>query len=161
MPTKKIEVYIEGWACSTCQINVLEPAEDDSVCPKCSKQYKEGEDFAFDETTVEFPSLWEICGDCRGTCSTYLGWAAKDQPALTACEFAEEGQEFSEDYFSGRYDKPCPVCKATGKILVIDEKVIEEGTDKNLKVLYEAYLDQLSAHAETEAIYEMERRFGC
>lgn len=60
---------------------------------------------------------WRICPRCRGEgkSSAHLG-------AFTAQDFAEEGQEFVEDYCRGAYDIPCEVCRGSGKVTKEDVK---------------------------------------
>lgn len=56
---------------------------------------------------------WFICEVCEGEgrSSAYLG-------AFTMSEFEETFDDFEsrEDYFAGRYDKPCKACKGSGKV---------------------------------------------
>lgn len=154
---KTVEVYIEGWVCGECEHENQEPT--DIPCAKCQKNYKEdSKDFAFDTINVDFPSVWEICSDCRGEGKTYLGWAAKDQPAFTREDFDYEGPDFYEDYMNGRYDAQCPICKGTGKVKIIDEKAVNR--NKRLKVLYAAHMADLKAEYEYQATIAAERRMG-
>ena len=157
--SKTIEVFIEGWNCPCGQENYFAPTNDDA-CAKCDRRYNEDtdEDLSFDCLDVAFPTVWEICGDCQGEGSTYLGWPASDQPAFTAEDFAYEGPDFYEDYMGGAYDKPCPVCKGSGKIKVINYKMCDN--DKRLKKLLEAHLDDVECVAQMEREMAAERRMG-
>lgn len=67
--------------------------------------------------TIRVPAVWAICDTCsgNGTSSAYLG-------AFTSDDLAELGHEFCEDYTAGRYDRACPDCDGTGKVLVIDDE---------------------------------------
>lgn len=105
-----------------------------------------------DEVVADFPAEWEICGDCQGEGKTYLGWAAKDQPAFTAEDFAYEGPDFYEDYMSGAYDSTCPVCNGDGKVLIL-----KQGSGP----LWDEYVEWVREEAHYQAICEAERRFGC
>lgn len=107
-----------------------------------------------DEEVIKFPTKWEICDDCQGNGTTYLGWASRDQPAFTREDFDREGPDFFEDYMSGAYDKECPACKGSGKVKVIDEAQCKL---EDLKRLHDAEREE----AEYQAICEMERRMGC
>lgn len=94
---------------------------------------------------------WEICGQCdgHGTVSNPSfdqGW--------TQSEWADEDEDFKEDYFAGRYDVPCG-CKG-GKVqspivsrLTPDEK--RELARERRSARINAEIDQMS---------EMERRMG-
>ena len=110
-----------------------------------------------DEMQVGFPAEYVVCGDCRGTGKTYLGWSAGDQPAFTQEDFAEEGPEFVEDYFSGSYDRQCPECKGENVVLEIVERLFTE-EQKLFWKLYQDHLDEMHAY---DAECEAERRFGC
>lgn len=109
-----------------------------------------------DEISADFPAENVVCYDCRGEGTTYLGWAAKDQPAFTAEDFDYEGPDFVDDYFSGRYDGTCPACNGNKVVLEIVEKLISD-KDKPLWEAYQEHLEMEHAHwAECEA----ERRMG-
>ncbi len=110
-----------------------------------------------DEITVDFPTRWEICGDCQGEGTTYLGWAAADQPAFTREDFEDEGPDFMEEYIGGVYDKECPTCDGTGKVREIDEDVAES----KYPVAFKAYLDDCKSEADYRAMVRAEQRFGC
>ena len=110
-----------------------------------------------DMLTVELPAHNEVCPDCRGEGTTYLGWRAKDQPAFTREDFDEEGPDFYYDYMNGEYNKMCEGCE--GRRVVKEVDVLNEKHPKYL--LYKAYM----AHEEDEAHYrslcDFERRMGC
>lgn len=61
---------------------------------------------------INIPAVWEICETCGGdgTSSAYLG-------AFTSDDIVELGEEWREDYFAGRFDRPCDECKGSGKVL--------------------------------------------
>jgi hypothetical protein len=86
-----------------------------------------------------------VCPQCRGkgTSTAYLG-------AYTASEWAEQGDDFHDDYLSGVYDRTCETC---GGRNVVDE--LTEEAEKRPAVrrwLREAY--------EADRIEAMERRMG-
>lgn len=68
-----------------------------------------------DDSETELPFKWEICGACsgHGSSSAYLG-------AFTREDLDDEGPEFVEDYFAGRYDRSCEHCDGAGKVKVVD-----------------------------------------
>lgn len=113
------------------------------------------EDDNGDEYTVDFPTRWEICDDCQGDGTTYLGWAAVDQPAFTAEDF-EEDPDFRADYLSGAYDKDCPTCDGTGKVREIDE----DAAAARFPEAFQAYIDDCQAEADYRAAVRAEQRAG-
>jgi len=156
MTTKKVTLYVEGWICSGCKADVDTNTEK---CPKCGKAFEDTKDSAYDEEReVEFPAEWEICEDCRGKGTTYLGWAARDQPAFTAEDMAYEGPDFMEDYMTGAYDSQCPECNGSGKVKVIDSKAVESNPELNK--LYKAYIESVEQDAYYDAISRAERAMG-
>lgn len=68
-----------------------------------------------------YPAHWEICQSCYGEGTT----TSHIEPVgggFTSSEWAEacyDNPDFAEDYFSGKYDRPCPRCDG-GKVLVPD-----------------------------------------
>lgn len=71
--------------------------------------------FCDDGSEIELPSKWVICSCCdgHGKSSAYLG-------AFTRDDLDDEGIDFQEDYFAGRYDRACDDCGGTGKVLIAD-----------------------------------------
>jgi len=116
-----------------------------------------GEVIDDDEFKVTFPAEFAVCPDCAGTGTTYLGWSAGEQPAFTAEDFAYEGPEFVEDYFSGAYDRQCPECKGQRVVLEVVEKFFTE----EQKLFWKLYQEHLDGLHEMWAEMEAERRFGC
>jgi len=158
MTTKRVEIYVEGWICSACENENLEHINGDN-CGKCGKAYEDEKDHCFDnEKVVEFPAKWAICYDCQGEGTTYLGWAAKDQPAFTQEDFDYEGPDFYEDYMGGRYDAQCPACHGEGKVKEIDEKAVAKNPE--LKAHLNEHHEALRASAEIDAEMAAERRMG-
>jgi Zn finger protein HypA/HybF involved in hydrogenase expression len=102
---------------------------------------------------VELPATREKCETCDGTGSTYLGWAAKDQPAFTDEDFAREGPDFKSEYVTGKWNQTCPECKGNKIVLMI-------GENPGCK-LTEAYREDLQMEAEHQAEIDAERRMGC
>jgi hypothetical protein len=98
-----------------------------------------------DDEEVTLPHKWQICGQCEGhgTSSAYLG-------AFTRDDLDEEGPEFCEDYFAGRYDRACETCGGSGKVKVVDR-------DRTPAHQLKAYDEQCADNAEIEAIHRMER----
>jgi RecJ-like exonuclease len=63
----------------------------------------------------ELPCKFEVCPHCegKGTSSAHLG-------AYTASEWAEQDDEWKEDYLAGRYDESCPECNGLRVVSVVD-----------------------------------------
>lgn len=93
----------------------------------------------------ELPTRFEVCPSCQGhgTSSAYLG-------AWTASEWAQEDDEFKEDYLAGRYDRPCETCDGLRVVPLVDE---EQCDPKLLK----AYQDHQRELAEMRSVERQER----
>lgn len=96
-----------------------------------------------------YPARWEICYRCQGE-GSHDAW----EGGMTADEFNEQGPEFAEDYFAGRYDRACTECGGSGKNLVPDPLRM---TAPQLEELERYYVME----AEDRAIAAAERRAGC
>lgn len=102
-----------------------------------------------DDNEVHIPAEYEVCSRCRGT-GTHDAW----EGGMTETEMHEQGEEFMEDYFAGRYSVPCSVCGGLRVVRVPDER---RCTPEQL-AFYEEY--QASV-AELRAEQAAERRAGC
>lgn len=58
-----------------------------------------------------FPGHWVICDCCNGD-----GHHAQHLGAFTSSEWAEQDDDFKEDYLAGAFDRVCPECEGTGKV---------------------------------------------
>ena len=98
---------------------------------------------------IGVPFKWEICAQCQGDggSSAYLG-------AFTQDVWAEQDDEFKEDYIAGRYDRPCPACNGSGKVQVPD---ITKCSYQDKRQLVELRR-QFRADAEIDAIQRAEQR---
>jgi hypothetical protein len=105
-----------------------------------------------EEITYELRCEYEVCPDCRGHGTTYLGWPAREQPAFTEADMDREGPEFMDDYMSGRYDKTCPGCKGERVVSV----PVDDGSEG-----YKAWVEDKIAEEEMRQEMEAERRAGC
>jgi hypothetical protein len=74
-----------------------------------------------DECVLKLPARWAICSACEG-CGTDRGASVEcDGGGFTASEWAEQDEDFREDYLAGRYDQPCAECRGhAGRVLVVD-----------------------------------------
>jgi hypothetical protein len=98
---------------------------------------------------------WQICDRCRGNGTCLID--GLEGVAFSAEEFNETfDPEERERYFSGGYDRPCPTCNATGKVLVLDEERFTQRAPR----LAKHRQDWLDDAYETRLLYEAERRIG-
>jgi hypothetical protein len=105
------------------------------------------------EMEHDLPGKWEICGRCEGGGTDGGASVECDGGGFTASEWAEQDEDFKEDYLNGVYDRPCHICKGTGKIVVLDE----ERCAPDLLKKYKAYLEEEYAY---QAMCAAERRMG-
>ncbi len=86
------------------------------------------------------PFTWGICDACsgHGASSAYLG-------AFTAEEIRDDA-DFAEDYFAGRFDRPCGECGGTGKVQDLDRDAC---TEEEL-ALFDEQEEDLHRSRETE-----------
>lgn len=97
------------------------------------------------------PAKYEVCGRCRGN-GTHTN-PAIDGNGITQSEMDELGDDFREDYVSGRYDIQCEECKGERVVLVIDE-------DRATPAQLAAWERQCQEEAEYRAERASELRFG-
>lgn len=111
-----------------------------------------------DERELILPARFEICPACDGKstssrhveCDNCYG----EPNGFTADEWAEQDDEFKEDYLAGHYDRQCETCaKYPGRVLVVDR----EHADPVELNLYDA---EMQEDAEYEAMCRAERRMG-
>lgn len=148
--TKVVNFMCEGWVCNC---DLFWP-ESHRKCEQCGKIADENEIDCLD-VEHEFPAHYEVCYDCSGRGTTYLGWTTKDQPAFTREDFDYEGPDFFEDYMSGFYDRPCPTCEGQRVVAEINENL--RGRDQIISAAYEEWAKD---EAHFQAICEAERRMG-
>ena len=103
----------------------------------------------------KLPTVWEICASCGGE-GTTTRHIECDGGGFTASEWAEacdDDPDFAEDYFGGRYDRPCPDCNGSGKVKVVDlDRLSAED-----RAAYEA---QCEEDRWDDAMRAAERRMG-
>lgn len=102
-----------------------------------------------DGNEVALPMRWVVCPQCegRGGTSAHLG-------AFTWDEMDDMGDEFREDYFSGRYDRSCNLCHGRTTVEEADWDLMTPEQER----LYECFLD---AKYQYDAVAAAERRAGC
>lgn len=105
------------------------------------------------QETVKVASKWEICQNCEG-CGTDRGASVEcDGGGFTSSEWAEQDDDFKSDYLAGVYDKPCVICKGSGKVQVVDRTKVDA---ELLKILD----DEAAEEAAHQAMCAAERRMG-
>lgn len=108
------------------------------------------------EHFVTFPAKWAICPRCEG-CGTDRGASVEcDGGGFTASEWAEQDEDFRDDYIAGRYDQPCVPCKGLGRIEVPDQRHL----NRHQRKLLAEFVRQERDNAEIDAMQAAERRMG-
>jgi DnaJ-class molecular chaperone len=112
---------------------------------------------------IELPFRIALCPECggRGTTTRHI---EPDGGGFTASEWAEacgDDDEFADNYFSGRYDRPCDECDGAGRIAEPDERQMSP----TLRKLYREDAEMMrelraEERAEREAEEGWARRFG-
>jgi hypothetical protein len=98
---------------------------------------------------------WQICDRCNGEGACLI--SGLEGVAFTADEFDEQfDYEERDRYFNGGYDRSCPDCNGTGKVLEVDLGKLEN----RAPLLAKERLEWIVAERECEAEYAAERRMG-
>jgi len=106
-----------------------------------------------DGNETELPFKWEICERCEG-CATDRGASVEcDGGGFTSSEWAEQDDDFKEDYIAGKYDRPCAYCNGLGRIKVPDFRKMDPETCQE-------YLEQEQDDRDYDAMCAAERRMG-
>ena len=105
-----------------------------------------------DGSELELPTRWEICGVCQGN-NVSTANVECDGGGFTSSEWAEQDEDFRDDYLAGRYDRPCPHCEG-GKVRVAD---LDRMTPEEIK----EWNEQCESFDEMYAIECAERKMGC
>lgn len=106
-----------------------------------------------DSEIVVFPAHYEVCGRC-------LGSGKHVNPSIDGHGLSQEDfdadPDFEEAYFNGVYDVTCYECKGKRVVSVVDPATLSP----ELKVKWEALVEQWRQEAEDRKLSEMERRMG-
>ena len=106
-----------------------------------------------EERIVNVPFTIEICPACNGRGTTSRDVEC-DGGGFTASEWADQDEDFREDYMAGVYDRPCDECRGLpGRVKVPDLKCLSR-RDRKL------YREQQQADADYRRVSEAERRMG-
>lgn len=106
-----------------------------------------------DGSELELPTKWEVCDHCQGR-GTTCRHVECDGGGFTASEWAEQDEDFREDYLAGVYDRTCDGCNGRTTVKVVDWDRLSPDDAK-------AYMQQLEADAYCRAEERAERRMGC
>lgn len=101
-----------------------------------------------DEVEHEFPAEYAVCSDCEGE-GTVLHEAIREH-AYTSDEWAQEDDEFREDYMrggNGIYGVACPTCGGQRVELVVDEQALSV----EQRQVYHTWLEQQRERAQADA----------
>ena len=109
-----------------------------------------------DALRVAFPAKWEICQACKGNGTTSRHIEC-DGGGFTASEWAEQDEEFRQDYMDGLYDRECCDCNGLGRVQTIDVDAIRGWRQK---LLLRAYWEQEKDSRDIDAMMAAERRMG-
>lgn len=95
------------------------------------------------EEPVTLPYKFEVCPQCegRGTSCEHLG-------AYTASEWAEQDDDFKEDYMAGRFDRCCDTCGGKRVVPVVDA----DRCDAELLAAY--HKQEADKHADRRTQYQ-------
>jgi hypothetical protein len=105
-----------------------------------------------EESTVEVPAEYEVCGLCNGK-GKHVN-PSIDAHGLSSEDFAED-PDFAEEYFSGFYDISCNECGGRRVVLTPRDDLNKEQQDA-IDHMYDVQEIDREFRAEVEA----ERRMG-
>lgn len=109
----------------------------------------------FDALLPRRAKTWHICDRCRGDGTCLI--SGLEGVAFTADEFEEAFDlDERERYFNGGYDRSCPDCDGSGKVLLVDDDVLEHQAPHVARWRR----DWIECERELDAAYEAERRMG-
>ena len=103
---------------------------------------------------MTLPHRFDVCHRCDGHGTDRGASVECDGGGFTASEWAEQDEDFREDYLAGVYDRPCGACGGQRVVAVVDEERCDPA-------LLKAYQDDQEAAAYLAAEREAERRFVC
>lgn len=107
------------------------------------------------EMPAVVPAKYEVCESCEGS-GTTTAHIEPEGGGFTSSEWHEMeagDPDFAEDYFSGKYDRPCEECKGARVVLT----PIEEEADPAVMA---ALWEQVKAETAYQAEVAHQRRYG-
>lgn len=104
-----------------------------------------------DGEEITIPAMYEVCGTCDGK-GKHVN-PSIDSHGLSREDF-DDDPEFTEDYFSGRYDVPCNECHGKRVSPVVNYH--------NMPLAERKYIeDYIEEHYSYQRECDYERRMGC
>ena len=85
-----------------------------------------------EDKLVHIPTVWEICGACRGNGKGHLGNRGFVITQEDQCD-----PDFMDSMMSGHYDQRCVECKGSGKIELPDWDAMTQETQKLIQAEYD------------------------
>src|SRR5690349_7371437 len=83
------------------------------------------EDAGDTEVARNVPFKWTICPVCEGHATDRGASVECDGGGFTASEWAEQDDDFKQDYLAGSYDRPCEACEGLGRVKEPDLDVLD------------------------------------
>jgi hypothetical protein len=105
------------------------------------------------EQDYKLHANWYICNRCEGD-GTHSN-PAIDGNGITQSEMEELGDDFREDYMSGKYDIECKSCHGSGKTLEIDTDYFKS----KYPLAYEAWLKDQEEEIDYKDTVDSEARW--
>lgn len=94
-------------------------------------------------------SIKEVCTDCQGSGTTWLGRPASDAVSFTQTEWEELDYDERDRWINGTYDSTCPECNGKNVIDVLDESQSHSDVvDAHERWMIDLYEYQAEAAAE-------------
>ena len=100
------------------------------------------------EVTRNVPFSWAICPVCEGHATDRGASVECDGGGFTASEWAEQDDDFKQDYLNGVYDRPCTVCAGLGRVKEPDLNAL----DADDRAAYEQHLREDAEYRRERAI---------
>ncbi|ODM71725.1 hypothetical protein [Bradyrhizobium elkanii] len=105
------------------------------------------------EFTRHVPFRWAICQNCEGHATDRGASVECDGGGFTSSEWAEQDDDFKQNYLNGVYDRPCTVCDGLGRVKEPELDALEPDE-------LAAYEQSLRDDADYRALCRAEARMG-
>jgi hypothetical protein len=110
-----------------------------------------------DEIEHELPAIYKVCPDCEGEGSV-LHEAIRTH-AYTADDWAQEDDEFREEYMRGGkgiYGVQCPTCSGDRVTLAVDDETLSPEQRETFKLWQEQERERAQSEADDRRCRQME-----